>query len=97
MSAAVAFAVAGPAGMGVLGLSIAFIAQWIKVERQTGAASGGTSAYLHAMLLRAQEQMSHADRAAHKREIDAILAPTGLATSIGLSMAVVGFGATLIG
>jgi hypothetical protein len=64
VASAVVFGIAGPAGTGVLGASIAFIAQWIKVEFERGAASGGTSANLHAMLLRAEEQMSHADRAA---------------------------------
>jgi hypothetical protein len=97
VSSAAAFGIAGPAGMGVLGLSIAFVAQWIKVEFQGGAASGGTSANLHAMLLRAEEQMSHADRAASKQDIAAVLAPTGLATTIGVAMTVVGFAAALLG
>jgi hypothetical protein len=96
VSTAVAFGIAGPVGIGVLGLSIAFIAQWIKIEFESGAASGGTSTNLHARLLRAEEQMSHADRAAHRREIETILAPTGLATTIGLAMAAVGFGAALL-
>ena len=96
VSAAVAFGIAGPAGIGVLGLSIAFIAQWIKIEFESGAASGGTSANLHALLLRAEKHMSHGDRAAHRREIETIRAPTGLATTIGLAMAAVGFAATLL-
>jgi hypothetical protein len=96
VSAAAAFAIAGPVGIGVLGLSIAFIAQWIKVEFESGAASGGTSANLHAMLLRAEKQVSHADRAAHRREMETILAPTGIATTIGLAMAAVGFAAALL-
>jgi|HubBroStandDraft_6_1064221.scaffolds.fasta_scaffold318822_2 hypothetical protein len=97
VSSAIAFGIAGPTGMAVLGLSIAFIAQWIKVEFEGGAASGGSSANLHAMLMRAEEQMSHADRAAYKQDLAAILAPTGLATIIGLAMAIVGFGAALLG
>jgi hypothetical protein len=92
----IAFRIAGPLGMGALGLLIAFIAQRIKLERD-GAVSGGTTADLYAMQMRAREQMTRAERAAHRHESQSVLKATSLTTAIGMALAVVGFGAWFLG
>ena len=96
VAAFVAFRIAGPLGMGALGLLIAFIAQRIKLEKD-GAVSGGMTADLYAMQMRAQEQMTRAERAAHRHETRSVPKATSLATVIGLALAAVGLGAWFLG
>ena len=96
VAAFIAFRIAGPLGLGVLGLLIAFIAQRVKLERDGGMA-GGMNAHLNAMQMRAWEQMTHAERADHRHETRSLLQATALATAIGLALAVVGIGAWFLG
>jgi len=96
VAAFIAFRIAGPLGMGVLGLLIAFMAQRIKLERN-GAFAGGMNASLSAMQMRTWEQMTHAERAAHRHETQSLLQVTSLATAIGLALGVVGIGAWFLG
>jgi triosephosphate isomerase len=96
VAAFIAFRIAGPLGMGVLGLLIAFIAQRIKLEKD-GAFGGGMNASLAAMQMRVREQMTHAERSAHTHETRSLLQATSLATTIGLALAVVGIGAWFLG
>jgi hypothetical protein len=97
VAASIAFRIAGPAGMGVLGLLIAFIAQRVKLEQDGAFGGGGMNASLAAMQVRTREQMTGAEREAHAHETRSLLQATSLATIIGLALAVVGIGAWFLG
>jgi hypothetical protein len=91
----VAFRMAGPLGMGLLGLLVAFVAQRIDLEKD-GAVGGTMTANLYAMQIIAQQQMTRAERAAHKHETKSMMRATTLAMVIGLALVVVGFAATFL-
>ncbi len=85
------FLLAGFLGLGVLGLLVGFMAQRIELEKD-GAVSNVMTTSLYAQQFKARENMSRAEKAAHRAETDALLKWLFVAKVVSAGLIILGFG-----
>jgi hypothetical protein len=92
--AVVALRIAGPLGVGFLGLLILFAAVRFDLEKED-VGGGFPSPSLYARQVAARQQMTAEERFAQRAGIRALWRPLVVARTIGIGLAVAGFGGYL--
>ena len=86
-----AYRIVGFLGIGILGVLIGFIAVRIDLEKE-GAVGSEWAAGLHGQQVSSRHNAPHAERAAHRAEMQALRRPLLIAKIIGAVLVAIGFG-----
>ena len=81
----------GSLGVAVLGLLIGVSAVLVDLEKE-GAVGGSHSTHLYAQQMIAQENMTEAERAAHRSQMKSLMRPLLAAKILGTVLVVIGLG-----
>jgi hypothetical protein len=84
-----AYRIVGFLGIGILGVLIGFIAVRVDLEKE-GAVGSGWAAGLYAQQLGRPHSVPHAERAAHRAEMQALRRPLLIAKIIGAGLIAIG-------